>query len=256
MQRILQQAKQLMPQRSQQQGSGGETTVPRPLGPFCSVCSTIDIAELPNAWLHKRPTKSEAAKFGRPGRHHPSFASLQFAAAEGCSTCCLFLQELLSSAMAEYGWTEERAIQYHHFRDEHVPGAFELRLNNKRQRLGDGIHIILFSRTVFDQHPSEASASIRKKFPEYLKDSVDFGLYSRSGRHEHVVTRAIDKYPDADLCSRWIRECSSGHEHCQSIQNQALPTRLIDVGAEAVAEPKLRETGTEEGQYVALSHLW
>lgn len=53
-----------------------------------------------------------------------------------------------------------------------------------------------------------------------------------------------------------MSECLHSHDRCTKLQQNVLPTRVIDVGAEDSVEPHLVETRGEKGTWVALSHRW
>lgn len=58
-----------------------------------------------------------------------------------------------------------------------------------------------------------------------------------------------------DLARGWLEECTSSHGNCQQTQIPALPTRVIDVGADG-KDPYLYISLGARGRYATLSHCW
>ena len=61
------------------------------------------------------------------------------------------------------------------------------------------------------------------------------------------------------ILRHWLQDCDRKHEYCHGDTQEALPTRLIDVGTEEKEELRLIETREEEiavREYIALSHPW
>ena len=58
-----------------------------------------------------------------------------------------------------------------------------------------------------------------------------------------------------DIVKQWINDCVQNHARCGDPHANVLPTRVIDVGSDII-EPRIHLTGSEIGQYVALSHCW
>ena len=70
--------------------------------------------------------------------------------------------------------------------------------------------------------------------------------------------REVAENTPLELGQKWMNTCSNCHKGCTPIQEQLLPTRLIDVGKPG-DEHILRLIETTKGQkdrYVALSHCW
>ncbi|PVH71624.1 HET-domain-containing protein [Cadophora sp. DSE1049] len=63
-----------------------------------------------------------------------------------------------------------------------------------------------------------------------------------------------------ELAASWLKTCVDTHPSCRSdsstLQEQALPTRVIDVGSPGTQNPSLVETHGKKGHYVALSYCW
>jgi hypothetical protein len=61
-----------------------------------------------------------------------------------------------------------------------------------------------------------------------------------------------------ELARRWVDTCQQQHgAACLQLLPHNMPTRLIDVGSiDGSHEPRLRITGNEDGEWVALSHCW
>lgn len=76
-----------------------------------------------------------------------------------------------------------------------------------------------------------------------------------SGDFPNWVGRPVQKEFDFNVCRRWISTCSEQHVKCKTVEDQDIPTRLIDIG-DAEQEPKLVHTSGRRGKYVALSHCW
>ncbi|KAI9761974.1 MAG: hypothetical protein M1840_001503 [Geoglossum simile] len=55
------------------------------------------------------------------------------------------------------------------------------------------------------------------------------------------------------IISLWLRMCST-HARCRLIEDEALPTRVLDVSSPG--RPRLRNAQGMRGQYVILSHCW
>ncbi|KAK1749673.1 heterokaryon incompatibility protein-domain-containing protein [Echria macrotheca] len=61
----------------------------------------------------------------------------------------------------------------------------------------------------------------------------------------------------ANLARTWIRQCDECHPLCRAPSNPHLPTRILDLGIPGVDETvKLKVSGDEHGQYIALSYRW
>ena len=58
-----------------------------------------------------------------------------------------------------------------------------------------------------------------------------------------------------DLIKHWLETCEENHPECR-LGPSPLPTRVIDVGAAASYEPRLKISNGERAHYVALSHCW
>jgi hypothetical protein len=56
------------------------------------------------------------------------------------------------------------------------------------------------------------------------------------------------------LANTWVRNCTANHPSCPA-PSYILPTRVIHIGSEHV-DPVLHVSGTDQAQYVALSHCW
>ena len=55
----------------------------------------------------------------------------------------------------------------------------------------------------------------------------------------------------------WLSDCQEDHEDCEENHRSPMPTRVIDVGTTGSQTIHLHETtGTQEDDYVALSHCW
>jgi hypothetical protein len=64
------------------------------------------------------------------------------------------------------------------------------------------------------------------------------------------------QYASFNLARRWIDDCLEFHEHCPGPEIPALPTRVIDVGAEDEDDPKLVLSKGQKGWYATLSYCW
>ena len=64
------------------------------------------------------------------------------------------------------------------------------------------------------------------------------------------------QFASFDLARRWIDDCFESHQHCPGPELPALPTRVIDVGAEDGADPKLVLSKGQKGWYATLSYCW
>jgi hypothetical protein len=72
----------------------------------------------------------------------------------------------------------------------------------------------------------------------------------------YFLGRESAAYPPLVIGADWLENCNDGHEHCSTLKDVELPTRLIDVG-QGQDDPKLTlcKTG-QKGRYLALSHCW
>ncbi|KAE8442536.1 hypothetical protein EG329_003251 [Mollisiaceae sp. DMI_Dod_QoI] len=60
-----------------------------------------------------------------------------------------------------------------------------------------------------------------------------------------------------NIASMWLARCTKYHgTKCRKLQNVKLPTRLLQIPRSNAESIRLKETGEQTGQYVALSHCW
>jgi hypothetical protein len=58
------------------------------------------------------------------------------------------------------------------------------------------------------------------------------------------------------MITKWILECRNHHPGCYWLQDQILPTRVIDVGESSSSTPRLVTTNGATGAWLTLSHCW
>jgi hypothetical protein len=81
-------------------------------------------------------------------------------------------------------------------------------------------------------------------------------------RHQNFrLKRIIERRSNSDACfqlaTSWLDDCIRSHSRCIRPSNPRLPTRVIDVGSsDGSIQPRLFETGSQRGKYLALSHCW
>lgn len=196
-------------------------------------------------------------------QHHPTFASLQHAVAAGCELCSLFQQALLDEYTSRLDWSESKAVAFQVSLDNGPRGGFQANATTKefanahqfepRAKVG-----ILYERrkarwgTTWDFEWEGSEESV-----DDMSYSGMLMIASVEGTDGDFVGCAISAYPDLEICSEWMRQCSTEHEGCDPIKERLLPTRLIDV--EAADSPDrlcLVQTGGQYGQYVTLSRCW
>ncbi|KAH7308825.1 heterokaryon incompatibility protein [Rhexocercosporidium sp. MPI-PUGE-AT-0058] len=101
----------------------------------------------------------------------------------------------------------------------------------------------------------------------WRRDGVYLEIFSRKGGEiipgmpdtiGFVKEVAAESSSDScfELASSWLKTCVECHPACRSETLQALPTRVIDVGAAGTRDPFLEESQGRSGQYVALSYCW
>ena len=199
---------------------------------LCTLCRPLRIQEIPRGG------------FRVEAKMHPTFAALQGSAVAGCPVCRVFMAAILQSAMRKRGVDEEAARQCHLEMDESTKGGFVL------------------SAEWIDLYTGGDSSAGGCVGLDITRLGTDVGfearldLTSRSGCHESVVGRQLSSFPPFDLALAWIRECSQAHHRCRTIDDQPLPTRVIDVGSPGTSEPKLLFTRGMKGRYLTLSHCW
>jgi len=81
-------------------------------------------------------------------------------------------------------------------------------------------------------------------------------------RYGRISGRDISANAGDDMCfelaRRWRDACQQHHgAACPQVVPHKMPTRLLDVGPlDGSHEPRLRDTGNKNGEWVALSHCW
>lgn len=165
--------------------------------------------------------------------YHPTGASWQNSAREGCHICFRTWAELLPVQQAVLLRTD--------FRDD-------LRFNVVQGN--DCLYIF------FVHNPSYSSLGQRLSLPRFTLQLVPVSEFTLDAGA--ADTTASNK--SLTLAVEWINDCLSNHSKCNSIRSlvQWYPTRLIDVGASSTDYPRLIITAEEQlnYSYVTLSHCW
>lgn len=105
--------------------------------------------------------------------------------------------------------------------------------------------------------PKDAVAGFRYGPTYGFLGTAAIGLIASASSPDCIGTRNQLNCTDTGLCREWLKQCHTEHHTCPPISNRSLPTRLIDAGEPITGtDPKLIETGGQQGQYITLSHCW
>lgn len=105
--------------------------------------------------------------------------------------------------------------------------------------------------------PKDAVAGFRYGPTYGFLGTAAIGLIASASSPDCIGTRNQLNCTDTGLCREWLKQCHTEHHTCPPISNRSLQTRLIDVGEPITGiDPKLIETGGQQGQYITLSHCW
>jgi hypothetical protein len=85
-----------------------------------------------------------------------------------------------------------------------------------------------------------------------------FSVGSPAAISTELPARSLRSGLSTDRALEWLNTCLQGHPKCRGHGSGVarLPTRVIDVGDGRNAKPKLFETHSQLGNYVALSYRW
>ncbi|KAH8890010.1 HET-domain-containing protein [Thozetella sp. PMI_491] len=199
--------------------------------------------------------------------HHENVAELDASGTAGCSLCRILLADFQERDCNGKLWL---------YPDFRYSIKFRVAFGDKPDYLGDcriddrerfnwasglGGQPQLYYRVGL-LRPWGASLDYRPGLTIREEAAVDKMTTEVERRDEPVWERAIPNRvisEDALATARcWIRDCTSKHDHCiKGERNNAMPTRVIDVGTIGKPEVKLYVPSNQErGAYVALSHCW
>ncbi|KAK4505708.1 hypothetical protein PRZ48_003673 [Zasmidium cellare] len=182
---------------------------------LCHLCANIDTSK-----IHSLQPEDEAYAV----THHSHFEDLKQSAANGCSLCQLFYQEI-----EQYRGTKSKYF-------------------NRGQL-----------RIVFQAVDVDGKPKVRVEYRDAAIDRHSYHLVSTSDD----LNRLLTPIPDLDLCAQWLYKCSGRdvhsravHANCPALIETKLPSRVLSVGTAPGDSIKLVETDGAEGIYACLSHCW
>ncbi|KAL3420655.1 heterokaryon incompatibility protein [Phlyctema vagabunda] len=193
---------------------------------LCHLCSEIDLDQL-------------VSKTGL--KHHVNFSALCKSAEAGCEMCKLIrtCQEGESSTKIKVKTGSEK-----------WDATSQIVLQCRRRENGQLNPVIWLSQTS------------NTKAKPYVWGGCTISAAADDALAPVLQNRPIDTDPASarcfDLATSWLQKCLGCHTDCSNIQRGMpyLPTRVVDIGLDADAVPRLHVSHGERSHWVTLSHCW
>jgi hypothetical protein len=95
--------------------------------------------------------------------------------------------------------------------------------------------------------------------PDSGKVELEYGFYTAGEYQAPQPPGNTSAEVSFEQARQWIQTCSTDHVLCGAHEPSSLPTRILDLGDDAGAEPtqvKLLESPGRKEHYISLSHSW
>lgn len=233
---------------------------------LCEICSKLSAKAIFDTALRFNSSTGHGIE------HHSGFSTLE-ASAAGCDMCSAFLERVTTVYCQREKCSPTEAFAT--FKQAESLGAnaclvrrFPLLATSLRSTIEYGVPV---------EPVDQVSGNWDSKkfiFAQFTLIRCGGKLSAVVGGHGRVLTMfagyedrkipqvELTQLPDWTVARNWIKECIGNEHHkCGNDGREdgsrlLLPTRLIDVGLDNLAQPVLVPANDHTATYVALSHCW
>ncbi|KAF7940105.1 uncharacterized protein EAE98_000232 [Botrytis deweyae] len=226
---------------------------------LCTVCDRLNVTDLLKQ-AKANSGKSRDSYDYLVFEHHKRYDDLVTAASSGCELC-LLLQRQCEEEEVEIDYDGTLSTREQSFRNiEAGNKPLDLRVEIEASHLysQEFQRAKVFDHLTFKQRHDDGyynSYTVMICILQTPKDQPKFIDDTRIG--QFIIDEDLASDANFDIARGWMNTCIAEHSEskCPSVEDEVLPSRVIDVGSED-ANPSLFVANGLRGKYTALSHCW